>query len=674
MNDMTTGPFLKLALPTPLRQLFDYLPPEGIDLSLLKPGVRVKLPFQSRTIIGILIEISPITHVPREKLKRAISILDEQPLLPQEVRQLCEWAAGYYHHALGETFAAALPAALRKGKELPAHSNLPRTPSMHLHANEQPFQLNPDQQQAVAEIAAAKNTFRVLLLEGVTGSGKTEVYFQAIEKVLEQGQQALILVPEIGLTPQTIARVQARFSVPIAAMHSGLTESVKLKAWVAAKSGEIKILIGTRSAVFTPFAHLGLIIVDEEHDASYKQQERFRYHGRDTAIMRARLHHIPIVLGSATPSLESLCNAERGRYQRVSLPERAGNASLPACQVIDLCAAEEQVKEGFSKTLLTTMATHLHQGNQVMLFLNRRGFAPVLYCTQCAWVPTCRRCDTRLVYHTHPAHLRCHLCGSQRQPPRCCEQCKQATLLPVGVGTQRLEQSLAATFPTIPIIRIDRDSTRGKDGLQTLLADIHTQKAAILIGTQMLAKGHHFPRVTLAAVVDADGGLFSADFRATEHLGQLLIQVAGRAGREEQPGFVMIQTRHPQHPLLQTLLQLGYPAFARQLLAERAQTCLPPYSHLAIFRAEAYQEEPITRFLNSIKNIEENREGITLLGPLPAATAKQKGLHCYHLLIQSTLRSRLQDFLKKALTHLTELPAKRPAVKWSLDVDPLYIL
>lgn len=659
---------LRIALPTPLRRLFDYLPPQDIDIKEIIPGVRVSVPFQKRTLVGIVIEVANKTSVPYGKLKQADAILDQAPLLPSDVYQLCAWAAEYYHYALGEVLMAALPVALRKGK--PAVKKDAK--AEQALAIKSPLTLNHAQSQALTSILQSVNAFKVFLLDGVTGSGKTEVYLQAIDHVIALGKQVLVLVPEISLTPQTIARFRERFSVPMAMLHSGMTASARLQAWLAARDGEAKIVIGTRSAIFTPFADLGLIFVDEEHDASFKQQDRFRYHARDLAIMRASTINVPIVLGSATPSLESLLNVKRHRYQLLSLPERAGNASLPSYQIIDLLQHKQE--DGISAPLLEAMRQQLTANNQILLFLNRRGFAPVLYCTECTAMIECQRCDTRMVYHQRPEKLHCHRCDTKKDIPKRCSHCQTETLLPVGLGTQRLEKKLQEYFPDIPIIRVDRDNTRSKEALSTLLEQVHQQPRAILLGTQMLAKGHHFPHVTLVGIIDADSGLFSADFRAAEQMGQTLIQVAGRAGRAEKSGQVLVQTRHPQHPLLQTLITQGYQHYAKMLMEERELAVLPPYSYFAVFRAEAYKEENANQFLAGIKNLSNSlTDPVSVLGPVPTLLAKRKGLHCQQLIIRSNRRSALQNFLTGILQQIDKLSGTYP-VKWILDVDPIEVV
>ncbi|MBV9575229.1 MAG: primosomal protein N' [Gammaproteobacteria bacterium] len=664
---MSSSLILRIALPTPLRRLFDYLPPQVVDQKQLIPGIRVRVPFQSRTLIGILTAVVSESSVPYEKLKSAVELLDTEALFPPDIYELCQWSAAYYHYSLGEVLSHALPLLLRKGKA----AKLSYKKIIPAKIIEETPLLNAAQQSAVAAICAAKNSFQTFLLDGVTGSGKTEVYLRAITEILKLDKQVLLLVPEISLTPQTLQRLSARYAVPIAALHSGLSEKERLQAWLGASTGDIKIVIGTRSAIFTPFKKLGLIIVDEEHDTSFKQQDRFRYHARDLAILRANLNTIPIILGSATPSLESVLNVQRGRYQHLLLPQRAGGAKEPNYQLIDI--KQKTLEAGLSAILLQSMRAHLDAGNQVMLFLNRRGFAPVLYCTQCTWTAHCQRCDARLVYHRSPLRLQCHHCDARYPIPKHCMQCQQTELIPIGLGTQRLEMTLEKFFPEVPIIRIDRDNTSRKGSMQDLLQQIHAQQKAILLGTQMLAKGHHFPHVTLVGIIDADSGLFSVDFRAAEQMGQLLLQVAGRAGRAEKPGTVLIQTRHPQHALLQTLIYQGYQTFSQTLLAEREKTLLPPYVYFAVFRAESYAAEKANDFLTAIKALcPLTEETVTMLGPVPALLNKRKGLHCQHLLVKAHRRGLLQHFLKDMLGKIEAL-ASQYAVKWVLDVDPVEI-
>jgi primosomal protein N' (replication factor Y) len=663
MNQQLTS-ILQIAVPTPLRRYFDYLAPLDCDPGLLQVGMRIKVPFQKRELVGILMGISSKSTFAREKLKTAISILDSHSLIPDEILQLCLWAADYYHYPIGEVLAAALPAWLRKGKIIDCSKlkKLKKTDRL----SEAPRTLDLAQENVLAAIRKAANGFHVFLLDGVTGSGKTEVYLQAMIPVLEKEKQVLVLVPEIGLTPQTIQRFEERFCQPIITIHSGMTEKQRFLAWTQAKSGEANIIIGTRSAIFTPFKNLGLIIVDEEHDLSFKQQDGFRYHARDVAIKRAHTNAIPIILGSATPSLESLYNAQQQRYQHLRLIERAGNAKLPEFKIIDI--RNQSLEQGLSASLLSELRAHVSKGDQVMLFLNRRGFSPVLHCPSCGWMVICKRCDTRMTYHYKAARLHCHHCDSQKNVMKKCEGCGATDLHPVGQGTERLEKLLEMHFPEYSIARIDRDSTRRKNAMADVLSDIQNGKHQILIGTQMLAKGHHFPNVTLVAIVDADSGFFSTDFRALERMGQLLLQVSGRAGRDEKPGKVLIQTRHPDHPLLYQLLHENYHAFSQTILQERSEASLPPFSFFALFRAEANQIDYAMEFLVEVKKFIKNSE-IQVMGPIAAPMPRRAGRYRVQLLLQAKQRGRLQQVLKELMTNLDTNRMKQ-RVRWSLDVDP----
>jgi primosomal protein N' (replication factor Y) len=653
---------LRIAVPTPLRRLFDYLPPQGVDIEHLKPGCRIQVPFQTRKLVGILIDVVKKSDVPVAKLKKAHAIIDNTALISNELMRLALWASEYYHYAVGEVLLSVLPKALRQGKTLPALPALVAPLASDLN-----LALSQEQTQAQQAIIASANTFNVFLLDGVTGSGKTEVYLQAIAHYLVQGMQALILVPEISLTPQTIARVAARFSVPVLAWHSNLSDKVRLHTWFAAANGDAKIIIGTRSAVFIPFKQLGIIIVDEEHDTSFKQQERFKYHGRDVAIMRSKFNAIPIVLGSATPSLESFMNAQNARYTHLNLSTRLGHAQMPHYQLLDM---KKQVQvEGLSQALQENIAEHLAQNNQVLIFLNRRGFAPVFYCNECHTILQCERCDARLVYHRSPLRLQCHYCDSVVLVPKQCAQCQSESVCAVGVGTQRLESKLQVLFPDVPIIRLDRDNTKRKGAMQDLLTQMHQAEKAILIGTQMIAKGHHFKNVTLTAIIDVDVGLCSAEFKALEHTAQLILQVGGRAGREHKAGSVLIQTRNPEHKMLKLLLQQGYGHFARQLLCERQMAGLPPYTYCTLVRAESYQLSVMQDFLLKVKTL-VSQAGFALqcLGPVTPMLAKKKGLHAQHLILQAQQRPVLQACLKQLVPQIEAIKFNG---KFTIDVDPL---
>lgn len=542
---------------------------------------------------------------------------------------------------------------------------------------ESPLTLNGPQREAVDHVINRLGQFAPVVLLGVTGSGKTEVYLQVIERVLARGQQALVLVPEIGLTPQTVARFRQRFAREVVLLHSGLNDRERLSAWRAAREGQADIVIGTRSAVFTPLQHPGVIIVDEEHDASFKQQDGFRYHARDLALVRAQREQVPIMLGSATPSLETLAQVERGHCALLRLPDRAAATRTPPVpQLLDI--RNRHLQGGFSVPLLEVMQRHLDHGRQVLVVLNRRGFAPVLMCHACGWIAGCQHCDARMTWHREPPRLHCHHCGHRQPLPEVCPQCHEAELLPLGAGTERGEEILAARFPKVPIIRIDRDSVRGKDRLQEKLADIHAGHPALLIGTQMLAKGHHFPQVTLAAVVDADHGLYSSDPRAMERMAQLLTQVAGRAGREAHAGEVIIQTHHSDDPRLNLLCQSGYEVLAQQLLHERRESHWPPYSHQALWRAEAPKPEAAQALMQALAGAAQQQPvvangSVFCLGPVPAPMERRQGRYHVQLLMQADKRSLLHQLLAILVPWLEKLPEARRA-RWSLDVDPIELL
>lgn len=529
------------------------------------------------------------------------------------------------------------------------------------------------QQTLVVSRLNVQNDFATFLLNGVTGSGKTEVYLQFIETVLKRKQQVLVLVPEIGLTPQTVQRFKARFNVEIDVLHSNLNDSQRLTAWLRAKNGESAIVIGTRSALFTQFHDLGAIILDEEHDSSFKQQEGWRYHARDLAVLRAKNADIPIVLGSATPSLESLQNVQNGKFVELALTARAGNAQLAHQQIIDL--KTQRITSGLSERLLSMMKKHLGQGNQVMLFLNRRGFAPVLLCHECGWICECEACNKPFTYHQKQRVLRCHHCATQKVIPRQCGHCGSTNLITTGVGTEQLEQVLNEQFPNYQVTRIDRDSTARKGTLENHLADIREGKSQILIGTQMLAKGHHFPNVTLVAIVNVDSALFSVDFRAEERLAQLYLQVAGRAGRAEKKGEVVLQTHYPDYPLLKTLLEQGYAEFANEALKMRKLMTLPPFSSQALFRATGKDNAQTLAVLEKLngyfqQKIQQlNLQNVQLLPPLAAPMAKKAGHYRWLLLIQHPARNVLQRLLDcfDQDRESLEIPAN---IKLSLDIDP----
>ena len=732
---MPSRSILRIAVPAPLYTCFDYLPPEGVDAATLSPGIRLHLPFGRGERIGVLVEKVSSSSVDAASLKPATAVLESQPLLADQDLQLLLWAASYYQHPPGEVIAAALPVRLRRGEEQvqlaqpgwrlttcgetaqPTHA--PRQLQVIQTLKGQPkgmtqqalyalcgscrpilrtleekgwvepcelepqqippmpegsrLTLNPAQQDAITAVSSNMQGFNAFLLNGVTGSGKTEVYLGLIETALAAGRQVLVLVPEIALTPQLMQRFQSRIRAPIALLHSGLSERKREQGWLAASQGAAAVVLGTRSAIFTPLPQLGLIIIDEEHDLSFKQQDGFRYSARDLAIVRAQRQGCPVVLGSATPSLESLHNVATGRYQGLDLPERAGGAKPPRIDLLDIRSAP--LNGGLSPALLGRLEKELAAGNQVLLFLNRRGYAPVVTCHHCGWLSECPRCDARMTLHLRSQLLWCHHCGHQRRLYRECPKCSSSDLRPLGQGTERLEEVLAEQFPNHPIARIDRDSTRRKGALEKLLSAIHDGHYHILLGTQMLAKGHHFPDVTLVGILDMDQGLFSADYRAAERMAQMVEQVAGRAGRASKPGRVLIQTRHPDHPLLQTLIHQGYNAFAQVCLDERRQAALPPFSYQALLRAEATSSEKPIHFLEDAARqaAHFNTQGIELWGPVPAPMERRAGRIRAHLLIQASHRRTLHQLLRQLIPSLGKLKSARH-VRWSIDVDPQEML
>ncbi|MES2998945.1 MAG: primosomal protein N' [Pseudomonadota bacterium] len=669
------GYILRVALPVPINHYFDYLAPTDFVNIALKKGLRVLVPFGRRQKIGFLVEVSETSSFPSSRLKTALAVLDKEPLLPDSLLHLLEWTSRYYHYPFGEVFANALPPLLRKQRK---GNNLTVAEISSIKSSDDnemaapTVALNMQQQAAVDTVTQSLGTFKPFLLHGVTGSGKTEVYLEVIAATLYRKEQVLVLVPEIGLTPQMLARFQNRFSVPLVLFHSGLTDKQRLKHWLLAKTGHASIIMGTRSALFTPLLHPGLIIIDEEHDSSFKQQKGLRYHARDLALMRAKLENIPIILGSATASLESIANARQKRYHFLSLPNRAGNAVQPHLRFIDL--RHQKLDQGFSPVLLQSMEQHLKNQGQVLLFLNRRGFAPLTICHACGWTADCPHCDQKMTFHKAPMHLQCHYCSYRCPLASRCPACQEDQLVVIGQGTQRLEATLKKYFPEVGIARLDRDNTRRKGSLEDLLKNIHQGESQILIGTQMLAKGHHFPNVTLVGILETDAGLFSADFRALERTGQLVMQVAGRAGRADKPGEVLIQTHHPEHPSLMHLINEGYLSFSKKLLVERRLSMLPPYTHLALVLAEAISSSYPLNFLNEIKQCANQlQKNVAVLGPIPALSPRRAGYYRAQLLFQATKRNDLHNLLK-SLTKLIPGLSNRRRVRWSLDVDPLEII
>jgi primosomal protein N' (replication factor Y) len=736
MADLTPV-IVRVAVPSPLRRLFDYLVPAEMVTdappSALQPGCRVRVTFGRREVTGLIIECADTSTFALEKLKPVTQLIDVEPLLPASLFRLFIWASRYYQHPIGDALFSTLPTLLRKGALPPEQGqkcwqlstfgkglgpdSLKQAPKQRavidkllaegVVSDEQlvalfsravlkPLEeklLIESSNQCIPEVALDKllrqdnltlypsqkqaleaidhHHFNCSLLDGVTGSGKTEIYLQSIEKILRYERQALVLIPEISLTPQTEKRFRDRFHVPIVTLHSGLTDKQRLNAWMQARSGQAKIILGTRSAIFTPLKAPGLIILDEEHDPSYKQQEGFRYSARDLAVIRAQQEHIPIILGSATPSLESLNNCHAGRYQHLVLSTRAGNAVQPDWQVIDL--KTERSNAGIAATTLMAIDQTLKNNHQVLVFLNRRGFAPAMLCHQCGWTAECQHCDSRLTVHRARGRLICHHCDFQQRVPQQCPSCRSRELIAAGEGTERSEAFLQQYFPDTTVLRVDRDSTRKKGAMQEVFNTADSGESCILVGTQMLAKGHHFENVTLVAVLDADSGLFSPDFRSHERMGQLLTQVAGRSGRGIAGGRVIVQTHQPDHPLLALLISQGYGHFARQLLPQRELSQLPPFRHMSVIRAESHRPDEADAFLRLARKIAEKLQvptpALSYLGPLPALMEKRAGRFRYVLRIDADQRPALQVLLSAVAVELENHKDSR-RVRWSIDVDP----
>lgn len=723
---------LRIAVPVPLYGSFDYLAPTDTPA---QPGARVKIRFGRRLLVGLVMALDVTSPLPISRLRCIEALLDSEPIIDSALLRLLRWTARYYHHPIGDTVATALPAPLRRlqtanddsrdrgwqaiagaqpednaswrrarrqqqlwrwlsqAGQAVAHSDiLAHYPQAHaplkalaqrglIEAVRLPGGLTrgqtgsapalTGQQDQVLQSLRQTTGFAPALIDGITGSGKTEIYLQRMADTLARGQQVLFLAPEIGLTPQLIDRLHKRLAATIGILHSGRADGQRARVWRAAGQGRAEIIIGTRSAIFTPMPRLGLIIVDEEHDDSYKQAEGLRYHARDVAIKRAHDAAIPIILGSATPALETLHNAQCGRFSHQRLTQRATGAALPNIGLIDI--RSRPLDGGLSPPLLQRIRPHLEAGNQVMLFINRRGFAPALLCHDCGWNAPCHRCDAPMTVHGAITRLVCHHCGHTDQAPTTCPSCGSNNLTAMGAGTQRVAGALRSHFPDIAIARFDRDSTARKGQLEAQLAAVASGDTQLLVGTQMLAKGHDFARLTCVGVLDVDGGLYSADFRALEHMAQVVTQVAGRAGRGDRPGEVWLQTRNPEHPMLTRLLSGGYSGFAETALAERREAELPPHGYLALLRAEAHEQQYPLAFLDAAAQTVPISEALACWGPVPAPMARRAGRFRAHLLLHASQRQTLHHMLDQWQQTLANLPqAKR--VRWSLDVDPQDLL
>ena len=732
---MSSPPVLHIALPVPLYKNFEYLPPRDQQSNTIRIGCRTKVPFGKRKLVGIVVNKTKSSSLATNKLKPIIEILDTQPVFEKSLLELLFWAANYYQQPLGEVLNSALPSLLRKGKYIKPNTTLcyqlskkkfskdllKRAPkqnyivellkkfpngieteelSQHIekwriplralrekgivevHENEKALnkkqaskkyvELNQEQQHAYKTLSNELNHFYVCLLAGITGSGKTEVYLKLAKDVLKNDKQVLFLVPEIGLTPQLVNRVHERLGVDVTLLHSGLNDSERGQAWLLTSTGKANVIVGTRSAIFASFKNLGLIIVDEEHDLSFKQQEGFLYHARDVAVYRAKQLSIPIILGSATPSFESLYNVNSGRYNKLELTRRAQKSNSPQIKIVDL--RSKNSRDGLSRELLDAVQSELDKQNQVLLFLNRRGYAPTILCQDCGWIAACSRCDANMVYYQKQDIVKCHHCLKEEPASSICSSCDSNNLVFLGEGTQRIEQALRSEFPSTEITRIDRDSVRQKNALQDKLSDIHQGKAQIIIGTQMLSKGHDFPNVTLVGILNVDHGLVSTDFRATERLAQLIVQVSGRSGRSKKAGSVLLQTYQPEHPVLQSLLSAGYEAFSHEALNVRQDCALPPYTSMVIIRARALKQDLANNFLHDLNRylFKSNSTNLRIFGPIPARLERKAGLYRSQLVITAVNRKQIQSHIKKWTSEIQQRPlAKR--VRWDIEVDPLEI-
>jgi primosomal protein N' (replication factor Y) len=720
---------VRVALDMPLSTLFDYVLADGIAVM---PGQRVIVPFGRKQVVGVVMECAADSALAVERIKPVVRVLNEIPPLSAELLTLLRFCSDYYHHPLGATVMSALPVRLRSCEpvtikealqyalstsgqaldlsQLPKRKVVQRRILSALQAGvlsaaqlralspsapaalktllqvgwveicaeavvptaiifNNAHTLTPAQQQVVDAVTQAQG-YGCFLLHGVTGSGKTEIYVHLMHRMLQQGGQVLLLVPEINLTPQLENYFRNRFpDAELVSLHSGLGDGERTQNWLRAQSGSARIVLGTRLAVFTPLPQLALVIVDEEHDASFKQQDGLRYSARDVAIFRANQRDVPIVLGSATPSLESYYNAQSGRYHLLQLTERAlAAAKLPTVRCINTSNAFMQ--HGMSEQLLTALEQNLQSGKQSLVFINRRGYAPVLMCTACGWLSDCPNCAGKLVLHLQDRRLRCHHCGHQARVPHACPSCGNADLQPVGIGTQRVESALQERFPEARILRVDRDSTRNKGTWNAMRQQIHDEEVDILVGTQILAKGHDFPNLTLVGVLNPDSALYSSDFRASEKLFAQLAQVSGRAGRADKPGEVLIQTAFPDHPLFRALRDHDYNAWAKILLAERQSAGFPPFVYQVLLRAEGKQEAGVYAFLQLAREAAVVLAlAVEVYGVVPAAMPRRANHSRAQILVQCESRKLLQQFLRAWRPMLDALPAQK--LRWSLDIDPL---
>jgi primosomal protein N' (replication factor Y) len=733
MSDRTLKPlpgYVDVALEVPMRQLFTY----SYNGPELEPGVRVSVPFGKRKLLGVVIakREQPPDNI---KLRPIKNTLDKEPLFSSRLIQLISWTAAYYHQPVGEVWRTAMPSVLRKGREqthgllepvycrkiIPGdwreqlrrapvqlaimegfsdregeltHADLLKShpgcgaaikalikknylrhkqrlaPVKPVPGSEIPNRLTSEQENAYQVLSQKHPGFQCQVLEGITGSGKTEVYFALIDGCLSRNEQVLVLVPEIALTDQLFGRFTQRFGSRVVQVHSGMGDANRYRRWWEIRAGSVDVMLATRSGVFLEFKRLGLIIVDEEHDLSYKQQEGVRYHARSVAIKRAQIHDIPVVLGSATPALETVQNIKLGRYLHVQLLKRVGASRLPEIRLLDL--NQVNTESGLSQPAIQALRETLEHKQQALVFINRRGYAPVLYCPACQWTAQCKRCDAQMTLHQNNHALLCHHCGAKRGVPLSCDACGEQDLITLGEGTQKVEENLKHHFPQANIQRFDRDELNTTQKLQQALDKVHAREVDILVGTQLLSKGHDFSKVSLVLVINADQGLHSIDFRAPELLVQQLIQVAGRAGRGEEKGRVLIQTYFPQHQSLLAVTQHAYAGFASKELEQRKLAEFPPYSHMVLWRARAQKAEDVMQFLESVAQHGRNIQPADTFcyDPVKSPMFKRGGQYHAQLLISAKQRAALHRWLGMWIERVERDKLARK-VKWSIDVDPV---
>ena len=651
--------YYDIAVGLPLRQCFTYKSKVAI-----KKGTRVVVPFGKKSIIGIVVKkISNPNSL--KGLKEIISIADNHTCFDKSIFNTILWASEYYHHPIGEVFFSFMPTLLRK-KNDKTISSLNKASEYKLNAKDKKFKLTKEQNATLSKLNKIKE-FNPSLIYGVTGSGKTEIYLQLVEKFIKKNKSVLVLVPEINLIPQLVKRFEDRFSGEIGIYHSRQTPNQRLKVWLKSKFGEIKIVIGTRSSVLMPLKNLGAIIIDEEHDHSYKQAEGFKFSGKDLAIKRAQLENIPIFLGSATPSLQTLKLVKEKKYKKFDLLRRVDGKKPP--KLIPLDISDSTLLGGIAIQTMGIIEAAINRGEQVLIFINRRGFAPLYECDNCGWVASCSSCESNLVFHKSKNRLICHKCESVYAVNHNCPDCQSTELNTFGTGTERVEEVLKNTFKKVPIIRMDYDSTRLKGSIEAIYEKANESNEAILVGTQMLSKGHDFPKVTLCVILNADSGLLSPEMNGVEKIAQQLIQVSGRAGRNNNLAQVIIQTRYPNDENLKQIKTGNYQLVADQCLKTNKALGIPPYSNVSILRATSPNPQSCIQFLEKVSELLDNKKNISITGPLPSIPLKIKGNSRNHLIIKSDTKTYLNRVLKFLTNEIQNWPETKK-VKWAYDIDP----